>query len=45
VPAERSTDYRQRRVVDPDEGPFGPTLGPCADGTPLVDRPAVPADD
>ncbi|MWG34082.1 7,8-didemethyl-8-hydroxy-5-deazariboflavin synthase subunit CofH [Halomarina oriensis] len=45
VPAERSTDYRQRRVVDPDEGPFGPTLGPFADGTPLVDRSAALADD
>jgi FO synthase subunit 2 len=45
VPAERSTDYRRRRVLDPDEGPFGPTLGPDADGTPLVDRSAVPADD
>ena len=35
VPAERSTDYRQRRVVE-GEGPHGPTLGPKADGTPLV---------
>jgi FO synthase subunit 2 len=35
VPVERSTDYRQRRVVE-GEGPHGPTLGPRADGTPLV---------
>jgi FO synthase subunit 2 len=35
VPAERSTDYRQRRVVE-GKGPHGPTLGPKADGTPLV---------
>jgi FO synthase subunit 2 len=35
VPVERSTDYRQRRVVEGD-GPHGPTLGPRADGTPLV---------
>ncbi|WP_227353421.1 7,8-didemethyl-8-hydroxy-5-deazariboflavin synthase subunit CofH [Haladaptatus salinisoli] len=35
-PAERSTDYRQIVDIDPDDPPFGPTLGPCADGTPLV---------
>ncbi|MFC7228067.1 7,8-didemethyl-8-hydroxy-5-deazariboflavin synthase subunit CofH [Salinirubellus salinus] len=35
VPVERSTDYRQRRVVEGD-GPHGPTLGPRADGTPLL---------
>jgi len=35
VPAERSTDYRQRRVVEGD-GPNGPMLGPRADGTPLT---------
>ena len=35
VPVERSTDYEKRRVV---EGPpYGPTLGPRADGTPLLD--------
>ncbi|MFW5929600.1 MAG: 7,8-didemethyl-8-hydroxy-5-deazariboflavin synthase subunit CofH [Halobacteriota archaeon] len=35
VPVERSTDYRLRRRV---EGPpFGPALGPEADGSPLVD--------
>ncbi len=36
VPVERSTDYEKRRRIDPDEGPFGPTLGPKADGTPLL---------
>ncbi len=36
VPVERSTDYERRRVVDPDEPPFGPELGPKADGTPLL---------
>ncbi|WP_255197288.1 7,8-didemethyl-8-hydroxy-5-deazariboflavin synthase subunit CofH [Halorarius litoreus] len=35
VPVERSTDYEQRRVVEGD-GPHGPTLGPRADGTPLL---------
>jgi len=43
VPVERSTDYRQRRAIDPDDGPHGPELGPKADGTPLVD-PEVLAD-
>jgi FO synthase subunit 2 len=37
TPAERSTDYRQIREVDPDESPVGPQLGPRADGTPLVE--------
>ncbi|MFC3958029.1 7,8-didemethyl-8-hydroxy-5-deazariboflavin synthase subunit CofH [Halovivax cerinus] len=36
TPVERSTDYEQRRVIDPDERPLGPRLGPNADGTPLV---------
>lgn len=36
TPVERSTDYRKRRVIDPDEDPVGPTLGPKADGTPLL---------
>jgi len=36
VPVERSTDYRQRRPVDPAADPVGPTLGPKADGTPLL---------
>ena len=47
VPVERSTDYEKRRVIDPDEPPFGPKLGPKADGTPLLapeERP-LPADD
>jgi FO synthase subunit 2 len=38
VPVERSTDYEQRRRIDPDDPPFGPRLGPRADGTPLVER-------
>jgi len=34
IPVERSTDYRQRRRI---EGPpYGPELGPRADGTPLL---------
>ena len=37
VPVERSTDYTERRRVDPDDPPFGPELGPGADGTPLVE--------
>ncbi len=36
TPVERSTDYEQRRVVDPDADVLGPTLGPRADGTPLL---------
>ncbi|WP_265110160.1 7,8-didemethyl-8-hydroxy-5-deazariboflavin synthase subunit CofH [Halosolutus halophilus] len=47
VPVERSTGYDERRVVDPDDPPFGPRLGPKADGTPLLtdeERP-MPADD
>ncbi len=35
VPVERSTDYTEQRVVD--GPPYGPTLGPHADGTPLLD--------
>ncbi|ERH09554.1 MAG: FO synthase subunit 2 [halophilic archaeon J07HX64] len=37
TPVERSTDYEQFRRVDPDNPPFGPKLGPRADGTPLVE--------
>jgi FO synthase subunit 2 len=37
VPVERSTDYRQRRRIDPGDDPVGPALGPRADGTPLVE--------
>ncbi len=36
VPVERSTDYRTRRRLDPNDGPHGPMLGPKADGTPLL---------
>ena len=35
IPVERSTDYRTRRRID-GEPPHGPTLGPNADGTPLL---------
>ncbi|SNZ17868.1 FO synthase subunit 2 [Natronoarchaeum philippinense] len=44
VPVERSTDYRQRRRIDPEDAPFGPTLGPRADGTPLFERTSQDAD-
>ncbi|WP_254279227.1 7,8-didemethyl-8-hydroxy-5-deazariboflavin synthase subunit CofH [Haloarcula marina] len=37
TPVERSTDYEQRRVVDPESAVVGPELGPRADGTPLLD--------
>jgi radical SAM domain protein, CofH subfamily len=44
-PVERSTDYRTRRTL-PEEGPYGPRLGPRADGTPILsDAPRQPADD
>jgi FO synthase subunit 2 len=36
VPVERSTDYTERRRLDPDASPIGPRLGPKADGTPLL---------
>jgi len=36
IPVERTTDYGTRRVVDPDDRPHGPELGPEADGTPLL---------
>jgi FO synthase subunit 2 len=36
IPVERSTDYEKRRRIDPDTRPLGPTLGPKADGTPLL---------
>ena len=35
-PVERSTDYRTRRRIDPDDPPHGPELGPRADGTPML---------
>ena len=47
TPVERSTDYRQIRDIDPAEEPFGPRLGPSADGTPLFEERATdraPAD-
>jgi len=37
TPVERSTDYEKRRRIDPSDPPFGPQLGPRADGTPLVE--------
>jgi len=36
TPVERSTDYEKRRRLDPSDPPFGPELGPRADGTPMV---------
>jgi FO synthase subunit 2 len=36
TPVERSTDYEQRRRIDPEQMLVGPTLGPSADGTPLL---------
>jgi FO synthase subunit 2 len=36
-PVERTPDYRQQRPIDPEDPPFGPELGPVADGTPMVD--------
>ena len=36
VPVERSTDYAERRPVPLTDGTVGPTLGPKADGTPLL---------
>lgn len=38
IPVERSTDYTTRHVIDPAEPPFGPTLGPRADGRPMVEK-------
>jgi FO synthase subunit 2 len=37
VPVERSTDYTERRRIDPEDPPHGPELGPAADGTPMLD--------
>ncbi|QAU13843.1 7,8-didemethyl-8-hydroxy-5-deazariboflavin synthase subunit CofH [Halorubrum sp. BOL3-1] len=36
TPVERSTDYRTRRRIDPEDGPYGPRLGPRADGSPIL---------
>ena len=51
-PVERSTDYRTRRAIPVDGGPYGPTLGPRADGSPMFgpsirtgERNTVAADD
>lgn len=33
---ERSTDYETRHRIEYDGGPYGPVLGPSADGTPLL---------
>ncbi|WP_253738258.1 7,8-didemethyl-8-hydroxy-5-deazariboflavin synthase subunit CofH [Halohasta salina] len=35
-PVERSTDYRTTHPIELDGGPYGPTLGPRADGTPML---------
>ena len=36
IPVERSTDYTRTHRFDPADPPFGPMLGPAADGTPLT---------
>lgn len=36
TPVERSTDYQTVRRIDPDDRPYGPRLGPKADGTPML---------
>ncbi|PSP56074.1 7,8-didemethyl-8-hydroxy-5-deazariboflavin synthase subunit CofH [Halobacteriales archaeon QS_1_67_19] len=43
TPVERSTDYRRQREIDPSDPPFGPELGPAADGTPLVECADTPS--
>ena len=46
IPTERSTDYRQRRRIDPGDTTHGPRLGPKADGTPIrTSQPARTAND
>ena len=35
-PVERSTDYGTTRPIEIADGPYGPTLGPRADGTPML---------
>ena len=42
-PVERSTDYETRRPIDVDGGPYGPTIGPRADGTPML-QPVEPTE-
>lgn len=44
TPVERSTDYRTRRRIDPDDGPHGPRLGPRADGTPMLPERSTESD-
>ncbi|MFB6108138.1 MAG: 7,8-didemethyl-8-hydroxy-5-deazariboflavin synthase subunit CofH [Haloplanus sp.] len=44
-PVERSTDYERRAPLDPSTPPHGPTLGPRADGSPMLDGRRPPADD
>jgi len=44
-PVERSTDYERRRPVTPGDAPYGPRLGPRADGTPMLDHSRPTADD
>ena len=44
TPVERSTDYRTRRRIDPDDGPHGPRLGPRADGSPLLTERSTESD-
>ncbi|WP_336133624.1 7,8-didemethyl-8-hydroxy-5-deazariboflavin synthase subunit CofH [Natronomonas amylolytica] len=44
TPVERSTDYEQRRRINPDDDPHGPALGPRADGTPMLASPPVRGD-
>ena len=36
-PVERSTDYETRRPIDVDGGPYGPIIGPRADGSPMLE--------
>lgn len=36
IPVERSTDYQTFQQIDLDDQPYGPTLGPKADGTPML---------
>jgi FO synthase subunit 2 len=41
-PVERSTDYTTFRPLDADDAPYGPALGPRADGTPMFEHPRRP---
>ncbi|MFB6282675.1 MAG: 7,8-didemethyl-8-hydroxy-5-deazariboflavin synthase subunit CofH [Halobacteria archaeon] len=36
IPVERTTDYREKRVIDVSEPPYGPNLGPGSDGSPMI---------